>query len=726
MDRNAPTPPPSKIPIEEVARYPQPGTSVPSSIRFVPEGGAITYLHSPEGTLVQRLFIQDLATGQRHELFVPPEGGATEENLSAEEKLQRERMRDRSLGITRYAWAKKRNRLLVPLRGDIWIQDGDAPPRKLVEGGDAPILDPRMSRDGAFVAYVHRGELHVVSAGGGTPRRLTEGAAESLTHGLAEYIAQEEMGRHHGYWWSWDARHLAYTEVDERHIPIFTISHSSADTPYEEKHRYPFAGAANAKVRLGVVPREGGRTTWMDLGMEGEDPEDLYLARVAWMPDGSLVAAIENRAQTRLDLVRFDIRTGARTVLLTERSDVWINLHDVLEPFETTEGELAGGFLWASERDGFRHLYVHDRTGAQVRQLTSGEWMVDALECLDEANGWVYFSATRDGPTERHVYRVPLAGGDIERLTESPGMHGAVFDRACTTWVDIHSTLEHPPTFTVRAVGAAEPIARIEVDPDPRVAKLGLTPPRLVTLQTRDGVTLHGAIYEPQGRTPPYPTLVSVYGGPHAQRVTASWGMTVDMRAQYLRDLGYLVFKLDNRGSARRGLAFEGAIKYDLGNIEVQDQVDGVRWLVDQGLTDPERVGIYGWSYGGYMAAMALVRAPETFKVGVAGAPVSRWDAYDTHYTERYMGTPQSNPEGYRSSSVMTHVEAMRGSLLLVHGLIDENVHFRHTAHLLDALIAARKDHQILLFPAERHMPRREKDRVYMEERIRDFLAEKL
>jgi dipeptidyl-peptidase-4 len=202
--------------------------------------------------------------------------------------------------------------------------------------------------------------------------------------------------------------------------------------------------------------------------------------------------------------------------------------------------------------------------------------------------------------------------------------------------------------------------------------------------------------------------------------------MTADMRAQFLRDRGILVFELDNRGSARRGLDFEGALRHDMGNIELQDQVDGVRWLVDQGLTDADRVGIYGWSYGGYMAAMALGRAPETFSVAVAGAPVTHWDGYDTHYTERYMGTPQSNPEGYDRSSVMAHVDTIKGKLLLVHGLIDENVHFRHTARLLHALIAARKDHELLMFPDERHMPRREEDRVYMEQRVFGFVREHL
>jgi len=264
--------------------------------------------------------------------------------------------------------------------------------------------------------------------------------------------------------------------------------------------------------------------------------------------------------------------------------------------------------------------------------------------------------------------------------------------------------------------------------PDPRVAELGLEPPELVSLTTRDGGTLHGAVYRPPARfgPSPHPTIVSVYGGPHAQTVSNSWRMSAAMRAQYLRRQGFVIFALDNRGSARRGLAFEGAIKNQLGDVEVRDQVDGVRWLVERGLADPARVGIYGWSYGGYLAAMCLARAPETFKAAVVGAPVTHWDGYDTHYSERYLGTPRSNPSGYATSNVTGYVSNLRGKLLLIHGLIDENVHFRHTARLINGLIAARKPYELLLFPDERHLPRRPADRIYLEERVRDFFVENL
>jgi dipeptidyl-peptidase-4 len=354
--------------------------------------------------------------------------------------------------------------------------------------------------------------------------------------------------------------------------------------------------------------------------------------------------------------------------------------------------------------------------------------MVDAISGVDEARGLVYFTATRDGPLESHLYAVRLEGGEPRRITHKPGMHTVVIDHGFRRFIDVHQALDTPPTVTLRSLADGAALCTIYDRVDPRVDELALQPPELVTLQSRDGATLYGAIYRPPTRfgAGPYPTIVRVYGGTSDQLVTNSWGPTVVMRAQYLCSLGFLVFVLDNRGSERRGLAFEGVIKHDMGNIEVEDQVDGVRWLVDQGLADPQRVGIYGWSYGGYMAAMCLARAPDTFKVAVAGAPVTHWDGYDTHYTERYMGTPQSNPKGYTESSVLHHVEKIRGKLLLIHGLIDENVHFRHTARLINALISARKPYDLLLFPDERHSPRKVADRIFMEERIRDYFVQHL
>ncbi len=563
---------------------------------------------------------------------------------------------------------------------------------------------------------------------GGAPRQLTFGAVETgKTNGLAEYIAQEEMDRFSGYWWSPDSRWIAFEEVDETHIPVYRIIHQGKDYTgdgAQEDHRYPFAGGANAHVRLGVVSIDGGEPVWMDLGAE----QDIYLARVQWLPDGRLSAQIENRQQTALELAAFDPQSGERTTLLQETSQVWINLHDLFRPLKQPYQGQAGCFLWASERSGFRHLYLYNDRAGLIRQLTSGEWMVDALAGIDEAGGQVYFTATLADPRECHLYAVSLDGGSPRRLTHAPGMHTVVVDHARRRFIDTYQSLSQPPVIRLCSLQDGSPLATLYDERDPRLDQLQLEPPELVTLQNRHGTPLYGALFKPPAQfgPGPYPTLVCVYGGPHAQLVANAWNLTVSMRLQYLRSLGFLVFVLDNRGSARRGLAFEGAIKNDMGHLEVDDQVDGVRWLVIQGLADPERVGVFGWSYGGYMAAMCLARAPLTFKVAVAGAPVTHWDGYDTYYTERYMGTPQSNPAGYQESNVMQHVANLRGKLLLVHGLIDENVHFRHTARLINALIAARKPYDLLLFPNERHMPRNQADRVFLEEQVRDYFLKHL
>jgi dipeptidyl-peptidase-4 len=720
---------PDSIPIEEIARYPLPGMAIPGSLAFSPDDRLITYLHSPERSLVRQLFAFDPATREHRLLVEPPEGGATEQNVSLEEALRRERQRQRELGVTQYAWAKQAPRLLVPALGGLYVSDAPGQPlRCLVEASDEPVLDPQFSPDGNWVAFVRAAEVFVAPVSGGAPRQLTHGARQSgKTNGLAEYVAQEEMDRYSGYWWSPDSCWIAFEEVDETHIPVYRIIHQGKNFTgdgAQEDHRYPFAGGANAHVRLGVVPVEGGEPVWMDLSPE----PDIYLARVQWLPDGRLSAQIENRRQTALELAVFDPRSGARTTLLQETSPVWINLHDLFRPLEQPYQGQAGCFLWASERSGFRHLYLYDGQGRLIRQLTSGEWMVDALAGVDEAGGQVYFTATLADSRQCQLYVVPLEGGPPRPITREPGTHSVVLDHTCTRFIDTYQSLSQPPVIRLCSLQDGSPLATLYDERDPRLDPLQLEPPELVTLENRQGTILYGALFRPPARfgLGPYPTLVYVYGGPHAQLVVNAWTLTVNMRVQYLRSLGFLVFVLDNRGSARRGLAFEGAIKSDLGHLEVEDQVDGVRWLAAQGLVDPERVGVFGWSYGGYMAAMCLARAPQTFKVAVAGAPVTHWDGYDTFYTERYMGTPQSNPGGYQESNVMRYVPNLRGKLLLVHGLIDENVHFRHTARLINALIETRKPYDLLLFPNERHMPRSQADRAFMEEQVRDYFLKHL
>jgi dipeptidyl-peptidase 4 len=714
-----------KFPIEASASYPAPGMAVPNKFIFSQDDTRLLYLFRTDSTnSAQVLHALDVKSGEQSVAAYPPGGGVQEDRLSPEEELRRQRERMLAVGLTHISRAGRSDRVLVPVSGAIYVIDNSGDPLRLVfdNGDDAPALTPRLSADGAWVAYVQAEELYIIPAAGGQPRQITHDArGTGKTNGLADYIAQEELSRGDGFWWSPDAAHIAYTHVDETHIPVYCIVHQGKDftgDSAQEDHHYPFAGAENPRVALRVIPRDGGEPVTMDTDFGDE----VYLLHVFWWSADVLGASFLNREQDQYWLVRFDITTGARELVRHERSDYWINLRG-----EHLQMLKDGRYITLSEQDGYKHLYLYEGDTC-VSQLTSGEWMVDELAGVNENTQTVYFTGTRKQPTEKHLYAVHFDGGDPQQITQRAGYHEVVLDNGCTHFVDVHSALATPFNVTLRALEDGHSVHTIYENDDPRVAAFGLEPPEIVSLQNRHGDTLYGAIYRPPARfgSGAHPVVVHVYGGPGPQMIADHWKMTASLQLQYLRNRGFLVFRLDNRGSARRGLAFEGALKHRMGTVEVDDQVDGVRWLVAQGIADPDRVGIFGWSYGGYMALMGLAKAPAVFKVAVAGAPVTHWDGYDTCYTERYMSTPQANPEGYAEGSVMTHVENIAGKLLLIHGMIDENVHFRHTARLINALIVARQPYDILLFPDERHMPRRPADRVYLNENIVGYFQKHL
>ncbi len=863
------------VPDTVVASRPGPGLGQPHQLSFSPCRNYLTFLQPFDaGDLLARqlsvIRLSDVASLRGanpgvlafRRLWDPSLGRGlleTEANLSLDEKLRRERARQMNVGVTSYAWPGVPSRVLIPLGGNVFCKDVDdsfgdpSVARVLFDKssgglpGDSPhggALDATLSPDGKTLGFVRDAELYVANAEPANPavaqqpaaaRRLTwDARGKGLTNGLADYLAQEEMDRYKGFWFSPDSQWIAFEQVDEGHIPEYRIMHQGSDSVGEgaqEDHRYPFAGRANPRVRVGVVPvaaeqqQQEPQVQWLDFsGLELRsgavlDTADLYLGRVDWLPDGSLAVQLMNREQSELLLVRFAGMQGAhgvaRQVLLREHSDVWINLHDLFVSFSSRHGEellglappsasppvppAASGaaavgaspsssgasagagagagaaaaaaplgffFLWGSERSGFMHLYLyHLSTGSgrlqQVRQLTAGEWMVNSLVQVTVPLGLLFFVATKDSPLERHVYVCrlwpaagppPVGDSEIVRVTSEPGTNALVIDAECTMAVLSHSSLSRAPRtelctlhFEAPAPGAQlgrvslKPLLTVHAGEASSLVREQLTElrdalraPEIVSFPTSDAkAQLYGCLYRPDPSRHghgPYPLVVAVYGGPHVQRVQDAWATTCDMRAQRLAQGGYLVLKVDNRGSSARGLHFEGAIKHVMGTVEVSDQVDGVRWLAARGLADPRRVGIYGWSYGGYLSIMCLLKRPDVFHVAVSGAPVTHWDGYDTCYTERYMGTPESNPKGYHDGSAMAHVASMApdAKLMLVHGLIDENVHFRHTARLINALIAARKRYDLLLFPDERHAPRKQGDRVYMEQCIRGYFDEHL
>jgi dipeptidyl-peptidase-4 len=705
--------------IADIARYPRPGMQALHQIRFSPVGDQVLYLFSAEGTLVQGLWSHDLESGARR-LLAP--GDEASGARALEEDLRRERTRTREVGVTGFQCVRTAaGALLVLVQHDdgrlFLMRDAGALTALPAAAGG---IDPQLSPDGGYIAFVRDGELHVLAPEDEQARRLTDGAEDGLTNGLAEYEAQEEIGRQHGFWWSPDGDRLAFARADSRHIPRFPIVHQGEEALMVEEHRYPFAGARNAIVRLGVLPAHGGASdvAWMDLGAD----EDIYLARVAWRPDGTLTAMLQPRDQRSLRLVAF-APDGAATTLIEERGDPWLNLG--VDPRFLRSGEI----LWSSEKTGFRHLYLHDGAGRELRALTGGSWVVTDVAHVDEEQRLVYFHGTADGVLERHLYVVSLDGGAPQRVTPARGWHETVLSPDCRRYVDSWSSVAQPPMVALHGMEDGEAQATLFESEGLSAEALGLCVPELVRFAARDGAELYGAIFasrETRASARPRPLVVSVYGGPHAQSVVDNWSLTTDLRAQYLAQRGYVVLKVDNRGMANRGLAFEAAVARRFGHLEVDDQVDGVRFAGDRPYVDAGRVGIYGWSYGGYMTCRALLRAPDVFQVGVAGAPVTFWEGYDTHYTERYMGRPSTDAAAYQASAVLPAVEALRGQLLLIHGLVDENVHTRHTVRLLTALIAAGKQFELAFLPEERHMVRDPARLEHLERRVLEFLERHL
>jgi dipeptidyl-peptidase-4 len=717
--------PPERLTLERLFSGPDLAGASLRSARFSPDGKLVTYLQgSAESKDRLDLWAHDIATGRNALLVDSRSLVADEGTLSPEEEARRERQRTVALaGIVDYQFSADSRLLLIPIAGDLFLYDLKAPRagsavHRLTSTAAAE-TDARFSPRGRFVSFVREQNLYVIEVATGRETAVTREGAGLVSFGMAEFIAQEEMDRDTGYWWSPDERMIALTRVDESTVDEVERFEIYAETVRVIRQRYPAAGRPNARVDLWVATLAGSATSLRELPAAAAS--EGYLARVAWFPDSrALAVQRQTRDQKRLELLKVDTASGAARRLLEERSDTWVELHDELT---FLKGQPA--FLWASYRSGHKHLYLYDLDGKLLRPVTAGEWMVvgdsreRAIEGVDEAKGLVYFTANRDTPIERHLYAAPLTGSSdtagiearIRRLTEGAGWHSVSMAGDAQRWLDTFSTPDTPPSLTLRHTTGKRPSALVANTlgaGHPYAPYLAAhRTPEFGTLRAADGQVMHFTMLKPLGFDPSkrYPVIVEVYGGPGVQRVQRAWG---GYYRQYLAQQGFVVFMLDNRGSGNRGRAFETALYHRMGSIEIEDQVKGVDYLRSLTFVDPARIGVWGWSYGGYMALMAMVRAPEHFAAGVSGAPVTDWRLYDTHYTERYMGvpeagSPESNPEGYRDGNVMTHAAALKGPLLVMHGMADDNVLFTHSTALFKRLQDLGKPFEVMPYPGSKH-----------------------
>lgn len=650
-----------------------------------PAGGRFIYR---EGRKVMAF---DLATKERKELFSTD---ALEKDAVAPPAEPAMSWENRRVSEQRLQWSKDGKKILAIVNGDLFLwTEGAGAIEQLTRTAEVNERDAKLSPDGAKVSFRRGYDLYVMELASRKVTRLTFDGSPTRLNGMLDWVYPEELDLGTAHWWSPDSSSIAYLQFDVSRTPLYPHGDHLKISAVSEPQRYPKAGEPNADVRVGVVSSSGGETRWMDFG----ETRDHLIARIHWTPDSKQVIAHRlNRVQNHLWILAASAATGKAKLLVEETDPAWINISNDFAILAD------GRMLRGSERDGFRHLYLHDAAGRQISQLTKGEWEVSSLLLVDEKARRVYYLSTEVSPLERHVYSIGLDGSGKKKLTEAAGSNSASISPAGDAWMHTHSNLDQPPRTVLRKMDGSEIAVWREANRKP-AEEYELLKTELHTVRTADGTVLHARLIKPAGFDPSkkYPAVVQVYGGPHAQSVRNAWsGVSFD---QVLAHRGFVIWQLDNRGSAGRGHKFETPLYRRLGKQELEDQKEGVKYLVSLGFVDPQRIGINGWSYGGYMTLYALLHAPEVFKAGIAGAAVTDWRNYDTIYTERYLGLPRENEEGYRESSPVNAASKLQGRLLLIHNIEDDNVLFGNMLQMMNALQLAGRPFETLLYPQKSH-----------------------
>ena len=676
----------------------------PSLACFSPDGRRIAWLRPADDDHERLdLWVHDLDQG-RARCVVDARSLGDERALSDVEKARRERLRIFSVGIVEFVWSADGARILFPLAGRLHSvrlgRDGgaDGAPEALTPEAFF-VTDVRVCQATGSIGFVHAQNLYHMPPDE-PPRALTEEGGDTVSWGLPDFIAAEEMHRFDGYFFSRSGSHVAALRVDEAPIAVTWREEIGADGLTVHAQRYPYAGESNADVRLFVIDVETGART--ELGWRGVDSE--YLARVDWCAnDDGLLIQRQNRDQSHLELVHVSLDGRLRTVL-EERSDTWVNLTHDLRIFN--DGRRA---LWTSERDDVRRLFIVDLANGQATAISPAYAMVERVVQLDEAGGTAWVEATFEARTRRQLYAVALDGSGHARISDGIGSHSATVGPGATHWLDRADSLTQPPSLVLRDRSGAAVAALVGNDPSSLAHPYHPWhathhTPELGELRADDGTPLCYRLTRPADEGRPCPVVLAVYGGPGVRRVTDAWPPLLH---QYFARRGWGVLELDNRGSSDRGRSFEAPIHKNMGDVEVRDQLVGVDYLRTLDWVDGERIAVFGHSYGGYMALMCLAQHPTLFKGAVSVAPVTDWRLYDTHYTERYMGLPGQDQAAYDGSSVFAHLDGLEkadpGSLLLMHGMADDNVLFTHSTRLMREMQDRGIEFDLMTYPGAKH-----------------------
>ena len=669
--------------MEEAARPAPQGPGNP--VAWSPDGQQFLYRQG------RRLVIYDPATGSSKDLIDTTAMDAAAVRPAVVESRPFE-WENRRVRETPVQWSG--SEVLYSTGGDVFVVQIDTGKWTQLSKTPAAERDPKLSPDGKMVAFRRDWDLYTLDIASKRETRLTTGGSDTLRNGGLDWVYPEELDLGTAYWWSPDSKSIAYMRFDISREPSYPHEDLRGPRPIYEPQRYPQAGENNPEVRVGVVGAGGGNTRWMDAG----NTRDALIARVGWAPDSRSVYMVRtNRIQNKLELLLAAAGSGKASRILEEADKFWVNIQE--DPVFVHSGQQ---FLWLSERDGFRHIYLYSVDGEQTKQLTQGPWEVTGITGVDEKAGRIYYSASETSAVERQFYSVGITGEGKRQLSSGAGTHTIAMGPGGHFYLDTYSSLSSPPRTTVHAGDGHE--LRVYREQNKRLADdYEILPTELVSFRTPDGTLLYARLIRPANfeAGKKYPAVVLVYGGPDSQGVRNAW-MGADLD-QVLANEGFVIWQVDNRGSSGRGHAFETPVFRKLGSIELADQVAGVNYLISLGFVDRARIGIRGWSYGGFMTLNALLNAPSVFQAGIAGAPVTDWHNYDSIYTERYMGLPQDNPDGYKNTALPMQAKNLKGKLMIAHNVEDDNVLFQNTIQMAGALERAGQPFQMQLYTQKTH-----------------------
>ena len=707
----------------------------PEGVNWSPDGTKVSYVERDDSGDHGTLYYIDLSTGkpavlvssEKLSALAPPASSIKDERQK--EALQR-------YSVAAYHWAPDSKHLLFDSHGQLWYYSLDTATAVQMTSSADSASDPKFSPDGGRLAYVRKHDLYVRDLKRGQEEALTRDGNDNLLNGEVDWVYREELDSRSNYFWSPDGRSIAFLQMNEKDVPLYPITDWIPTHPTVDMEKYPKAGDPNPVVRIGVVASSGGKVKWISAGGSkdgklplGEDP-NVLIPRLGWVRDGLLWAMVLNRVQDRVDIYFVEVQSGKSQRILSESSDAWLDSRD----FELLPS--GDQFLWRSWRDGHDHIYLYrfDKQNPLagdaklVAQLTKGDWEVESINAVDETAGLVYFTANEGDWRQANVFAVGLDGGNFHRVSKENGTHGPNFGPTKTkTYVDNYSALMTPPRMSLCTTdGACTPFWQSR-----SVEAYNLVAPKLVEFTAADGATkLLGTLLLPSGgpmmANGKAPLILNPYGGPGAQYVRDAWSTDRQLFDQILARQGFAILKVDNRGMANRGKAFALPIKHHLGPVELDDQMAALKQALQQyPQLDGSRVGFWGWSYGGYFTLYAMENT-DVFKTGISVAPVTDWRNYDSIYTERYMGLPSENEDGYRKSSPVNFAADLHGSLLEVHGTSDDNVHVQNTIQMVNAFINSGKQFELMLYPRKTHGIAGKAARTDLFHRIEDHFEKSL